>query len=130
MAALRLQTQETLILLIEKANKLRSSRFVAQIDVLECDGRRLVRVIGQRNPLVAYHEYDGRAFIREGTTQHMLSVAEKQQLTRRRNRDAYPGPWRCDRCGFSPTRIGIAVATDQGVHELLECHCGGQFWPA
>jgi hypothetical protein len=31
MVALRLQTQETLILLIEKANKLRASRFVAQM---------------------------------------------------------------------------------------------------
>jgi len=103
---------------------------IKQIDVLECEGWRIVRVSAQRSPLVAYHEYDGRAYIREGTTTRVLSVAEKQQLVQRRNRHTHTGPWRCDNCGSLVGTLVSVVLTDKGPQKSYRCRCGGEFWPA
>src|SRR3989442_926385 len=74
-------------------------RPMLEVTVIELSGKRVVLVTGRRDRSVPYHEYDGRAFIREGTVTRQLSLAEKQSLQHRRNRDLHSGPWRCDRCG-------------------------------
>ncbi len=49
-------------------------------------------VAAARNRAVPYHEFDGRAYIREGTVTRQLTLAEKEALQRQRNRDLHPGP--------------------------------------
>jgi hypothetical protein len=83
----------------------------------------------ERNREVAYHEYDGKAYIREGSSNRQLSYAEKQQLMTSRNRDKHTGPWKCDRCGTVVGMLMSIVITDQGVSKSYDCECGGQYWP-
>ena len=54
------------------------------IELLECEGHPLLSVRGTRLDEVAYHEYDGRAFIREGSSTRQLKRTEKENLVRRR----------------------------------------------
>jgi predicted HTH transcriptional regulator len=100
------------------------------IQVVESEGRSVVVVSAQRNRAVPYHELDGRAFIREGTTTRQLTLGERQHLQRQRNRDLHTGPWKCDRCGAVAGTFSGIVVTDQGVHKSYACSCGGEFWPA
>ncbi len=100
------------------------------IAVLECKDRHLIQLKADRAPGVAYHEYGGRAYIREGSTTRQLSYQEKQHLFRKRNRDQHNGPWKCDRCGSFVGMLSSIVFTDQGIKKTYDCDCGGEFWPA
>jgi predicted HTH transcriptional regulator len=42
------------------------------IEIWECNSVSLIAVHGRRAPSCAYHEYDGRAFIREGSISRQL----------------------------------------------------------
>ena len=102
----------------------------AVIEVAEVNSRVLVLISATRHKGVPYHEYDGRAFIREGTACRQLSLQEKQHLQRSRDRALHPGPWKCDRCGsIAGMLIGMSI-TDSGVSRTYKCECGGEFWPA
>jgi len=101
-----------------------------EMRVEELEGKRLVVLSAHRRCSVAYHEYDGRAFIREGTATRQLSLAEKQALQRTRNRDAHPGPWKCDRCGSWVGMLVSVVFTEKGPQKSYSCMCGGEYWPA
>ena len=70
-----------------------------EIESAYCDGKPILILKATRNRGVTFHEYDGRAYIREGSASRQLNVGEKQQLTLSRNRDLHNGPWRCDKCG-------------------------------
>lgn len=100
------------------------------IRVLEIRGKRVVVLMAQRNRDVPYHEYDGRAYIREGTVTRQLTLTEKQSLQRRRNRDLHTGLWQCNRCGSWVGILVSVVMTGQGVRKSYACHCGGEYWPA
>lgn len=54
------------------------------IELLECEGKTLIVMRGTRSAGVAYHEYDGRAFIREGSSTRQLNREKKDALARRR----------------------------------------------
>ena len=69
---------------------------VIQIEVQELNDRRVLVLSARRYEETPYHEYDGRAWLREGTSNRRLSLSQKEQLIRRRRRDSHPGPWRCD----------------------------------
>jgi predicted HTH transcriptional regulator len=103
---------------------------ICSIEVLECEGKKLIKLEANRSAGVAYHEYDGRAYIREGSTRRQLSYDEKQRILKRRNRDQHNGPWRCDRCGAFRGTISIVEITDQGPRKSYRHECGGDFWPA
>lgn len=95
----------------------------------ELEGKSFVIVSATRNRDVPYHEFGGRAFIREGTVTRQLSLAEKQSLQRERNRDLHSGPWKCDRCGsLVGMRVTMAV-TAKGASKSYSCSCGGEYWP-
>lgn len=94
------------------------------------DEKRVLWVHATRSRVVPFHEYDGRAFIREGTTTRQLSMAEKQLLTKRRNRDSHNGPWLCDKRGCFFVTAGSMVITPDGPKKDYTCLCGGQLWPA
>lgn len=101
------------------------------MQVLEADGKRVLLLSAQRNRAVPYHEFDGRAFTREGTVTRQLTLTEKQGLQRQRNRDLHNGPWECDRCGMRVGEFSSFVITDQRVHKSYVCpRCGGEIWPA
>jgi len=105
-------------------------QLLVRIEVQELKGRNVLVVSAQRDRDVPYHEYDGRAWIREGTENRRLSLVEKQQLAERRNRDSHPGPWRCDRC---ETWVGVLHSfeiSSEGMRKTYKCRCGGEFWPA
>ncbi len=104
-------------------------QIIVQINVEELKGRNILILYAERNKGTPYHEYDGRAWIRQGTENHLLSLIEKQQLNKSRNRDNHQGPWRCDRCG---SWVGMLVSyelSEQGMRKSYKCHCGGEFWP-
>ncbi len=105
-------------------------RLQSLIEVVETDGMRFVVVSAQRNREVPYHEFNGRAFIREGTSTRQLSLVEKRSLETMRNRDRHNGPWRCDRCGSWVGMLVHTVFTNQQARKSYDCRCGGQFWPA
>ena len=103
---------------------------VVQIEVEELRGKQILVLSAQRDRSVPYYEYDGRAWIREGTENRKLNLVEKQQLTERRNRDSHPGPWRCNQCG---TWVGVLHSfeiSSKGMRKTYKCRCGGEFWPA
>jgi ATP-dependent DNA helicase RecG len=102
---------------------------ICSVEILECDGKSLILLQAERNREVAYHEYDGKAYIREGSSNRQLSYAEKQQLMTSRNRDKHTGPWKCDRCGSVVGMLMSMIITDQGATKSYDCECGGQYWP-
>jgi predicted HTH transcriptional regulator len=104
-------------------------RLIAKIELKECDGRMLLSVSAHRAAGVSYHEYDGRAYIREGSTNRSLSVAEKAQLNSRRRRDLHTGPWKCDGCQVVAGMVLGMETTASGVQKSYRCDCGGEFWP-
>jgi len=82
------------------------------------------------------HEYDGRAYVREGAATRRLCVEERRQLIRRRRRDEHSpqfGQWVCDRCGALSTSVKWRLSSRGGVvsKDVDYSHeCGGEFWPA
>ena len=103
---------------------------ICSIEIVECEGKHLIMLKANRSVGVAYHEYDGRAYIREGSTRRLLTYDEKQRLLKRRNRDQHNGPWKCDRCGAFAGAISIIQLTDQGPRKSYKHTCGGEYWPA
>ena len=99
------------------------------IELVECEGKIIIEVRAVRDRDIPYHEYDGRAWIREGSSKRQLSVKEKKQLTRRRDRDQYTGPWKCDSCGSVVGQLYSFVFTNQGMYKTYKCSCGGEYWP-
>jgi len=115
--------------------EIRSSFDPAVISSVQCftiEGKTVVVLAGSRSPAVPYHEYDGRAWIREGSSKRKLSLEERDQLRRRRDRDSHPGPWKCDNCGSTVQMLVSVIMTDSGVKKNYACtFCGqGEFWPA
>jgi len=105
-------------------------QLVVQMEVRELNSRQVLVLSAKRDRGVPFHEYDGRAYIREGTANRKLNLAEKQRLARRRDRDIHPGPWRCDRC---ETWVGVLHSfeiSNEGMKRTYKCGCGGEFWPA
>lgn len=103
---------------------------VADIKVQTSKAKNVVKVSASRSKGVPYHEYDGRAFIREGTTTRQLGLSEKQGMQKHRDRDHHNGPWKCNKCGAFVGSLMQMVVTDHGVHKTYTCNCGGEFWPA
>lgn len=103
---------------------------ICRIEIHECSDKYLIVLAADRAKGIAYHEYDGRAYIREGSTRRQLTYDEKQQLLKKRSRDQYNGPWICDRCGSFVGMLNSIVITDQGAKKTYDCQCGGEFWPA
>ena len=103
---------------------------ICSIEVLECDGKQLIALKADRATGVPYHECDGRAYIREGSSRRQLGLAEKQRLNAKRNRDQHNGPWKCDRCGSLAGTLSSFTLTDQGMVKTYSHTCGGEWWPA
>jgi predicted HTH transcriptional regulator len=101
-----------------------------EIQPFLCEGKPILVLSGSRSRAVPFHEYDGRAYIRVGSSSQQMSVVEKQQLSLSRNRDLHNGPWRCDRCGAFAGMISCIVVTDQGSKKTYQHSCGGEWWPA
>ena len=100
------------------------------IEVLSEGGGKVIAVRATRPRSVPYYEYDGRAFIRIGSETRVLSLAEKDVLRSRRDRDSHTGPWKCDRCGSWAMALSGIEITDDGPRKTYRCSCGGEFWPA
>ena len=96
------------------------------IEVVDCDGIPVVAISAQRHRRVPYHEFDGRAFIREGTATRQLSLREKQALERQRNRDSHNGPWRCDRCGSFVGMLSRTGSSCKRNHEIVQMRLWGR----
>ena len=102
---------------------------ICNIQILQCEGKILLLVQADRAIGTPYHEYDGRAYIREGSSKRQLSYDEKLQLLKKRGRDHHNGPWQCDSCGAIVGTLLSIVVTNQGVKMTYSCKCGGEFWP-
>ncbi|MEW6142468.1 MAG: ATP-binding protein [Chloroflexota bacterium] len=102
----------------------------AQIEVRELDGRYVLVLSAVRHRGIPYHEYDGRAWIRQGSENRKLDLAEKQRLMKSRDRNNHSGPWRCDRCGSWVGVLHSFELSAEGMKKNYKCHCGGEFWPA
>jgi len=105
-------------------------QLVVQMEVLELNARQILVLSAERDRGIPYHEYDGRAYIREGTESRKLSLGEKQQLSRKRDRNSHPGPWRCSRCGTWVGVLNSYELSSEGMKKTYKCRCGGEFWPA
>ncbi len=101
----------------------------ATIEVLEIQQKTLIRVSTSRLRRVPFHEYDGRAYMREGSTTRTLRLAEKRSLEAQRNREKHTGPWKCDKCGSEVLQLFSAVVTEHGMVRTYRCHCDGEYWP-
>ena len=102
---------------------------IAQMWIDTVEEKSILVLAAQRNPAVPYHEYDGRAWIRQGSEKRQLSLSEKDQLRRKRDRAFHPGPWKCDRCGSVAGALSCVTVTEHGMQKTYNCHCGGEFWP-
>lgn len=101
------------------------------IETASCEEKSILLLRASRHRAVPYHEYDGRAYVREGSVSRLLSVAEKNHLMLSRNRDMHNGPWRCDKCGALAGMISCTVFTETGPQKIYNHgRCGGEWWPA
>jgi predicted HTH transcriptional regulator len=101
-----------------------------EIESAYCDEKPIVLLRALRNRAVPYHEYGGRAYIREGSVTRQLTLLEKQRLATSRNRDLHNGPWICDRCGAFAGSISSIEITASGARKAYKHRCGGEWWPA
>jgi len=102
-----------------------------EMDPALCEEKPILLISARRLKDICYHEYDGRAFIREGSVSRQLSVAEKQRLSSSRDRDLHNGPWRCDKCGSTAgLLVSVSVAASGVMRKSYAHKCGGQWWPA
>lgn len=97
----------------------------------EVDGKQILIVKASRPRSVVLYEYDGRAYLRVGSEQRQLTLADREQLNVRRNRDMHHGPWQCDGCGTIVMHgIPSTVISNLGISKTYDHHaCGGEFWP-
>ena len=102
---------------------------IVNIETIELNNNNLLVLRAERNRDVPYHEFDGRAWIREGTVNRIMSLAEKQSLTSRRSRDRHSGPWRCDKCGSMVGTLSSYEVIAEGMKKTYRCRCGGEYWP-
>jgi ATP-dependent DNA helicase RecG len=105
-------------------------KLIVQIEIEELKGKQVLVLSAERSRGVSYHEYDGRAWIREGTENRQLTLTEKEQLMKKRNRDFHQGPWRCDQCGSLVGQLSSWVVSNEGMKKSYRCPCGGEFWPS
>jgi len=103
---------------------------VVQMETKELNGKMVLMISAERYQGIPYHEYHGRAWIREGSVNRLLSLTEKESLTGKRNRDKHPGPWRCNRCGRWVGALYSFEVSNEGMKKTYKCGCGGEFWPA
>ncbi len=115
--------------LVENIRQKFDPPIISNIEILECDDYRLILLRAERSYGVPYHEYEGRAFIREGSSKRQLSFEEKQQLLIKRNRDKHNGPWKCNRCGAIAGSLSGIELTEKGIRKTYSCSCGGEYWP-
>jgi len=101
-----------------------------EIWVETSEDKSVILVAAKRLSTVPYHEYAGRAWIRQGSENSQLTLAEKNHLRRSRDRAHHPGPWKCDRCGSIVVQLISVKFTDKGIEKTYNCDCGGEFWPA
>jgi predicted HTH transcriptional regulator len=105
-------------------------RLIPEIMVEVVNEDRVVAVSACRPRSVPYYEYSGRAWIRQGSENRMLSVTEKDRLRRSRDRASYNGPWKCDTCGAFVGMLSQITVTDEGPKRTYNCACGGEYCPA
>lgn len=101
----------------------------SEIRVIELEGKQLIMLHAERLRSVPYHEYDGRTWIRQGSENRQLSLSEKDQIRRSRDRAFHPGPWKCDRCGSLVGQLVSVTIIKDDMKKNYNCKCGGQFWP-
>jgi len=101
--------------------------FSIQIEVYK--DKKILMLSAKRANDVSYYEYDGRAFIKEGSTKRCLSIQEKQSLLSKRDRDHHNGPWKCDKCGSFAGTLSSIVITKEGPKKSYKCDCGGEYRP-
>ena len=101
-----------------------------EIFLEELEGKHLLVITAQRSRNIPYHEYNGKAWIRQGSEKRPLTLAEKDHIRRTRDRDFHSGPWKCDRCGTWVGQLISVTVTADGPKKTYDCHCGGQFWPS
>jgi len=116
--------------LVQHAQQKFDPPLAIEIEAHTCDGQTVLVVQGRRLKTIPFHEYDGRAYIREGSATRQLSLAEKQQLSRSRDRALHNGPWRCDKCGDIAGMVSSIEVTDAGPRKTYRHDCGGEWWPA
>jgi len=101
-----------------------------EIEAVDCNGKWVLIVRGKREPHVPLCEYDGKAYIREGSVTRQLQLTEKLRIIRYRDRDQHPGPWRCDKCGSLVGQFYGTVFDGKTMRRTYKCACGGEYWPA
>ena len=103
---------------------------VVHMIVGELKTRQVLVLSAERYKDIPYYEYNGRAWVRQGTENRRLNLEEKRHLTIRRNRDHHQGPWRCDQCSSWVGVLGSFEISSEGMKKTYKCGCGGEFWPA
>ncbi len=102
---------------------------IINIEILECEDKTLIKLEANREKPIPYYEYDGRAYIREGSTTRQLTLQEKQLLRKKRDRSQYNGLWKCNRCGAIFVPKLSSNITDQDIEKTYYCDCGGELRP-
>jgi predicted HTH transcriptional regulator len=104
-------------------------KIIADIQIIEHNGLKVVSVQASRSIENVYHEFDGRAFMREGSLTRILKISEKESLSKKRNREKHNGPWKCDKCGTQCMTFSGVELTAKGMMKTFSHDCGGEFWP-
>jgi predicted HTH transcriptional regulator len=101
-----------------------------EIQAVDCEGKDGLAVSARREPHVPLCEYNGRAYIREGSEKRQLKLAEKLHIIRCRDRGQHTGPWKCSKCGAFTGQLISVVFDGQRMERDYGCRCGGEYWPA
>ncbi len=99
------------------------------IQLLSKNNLTVLVLFAKRAEDVSFYEYDGRGYIKEGSTKRTLTILEKNNLEKCRNRNNHNGPWKCDKCATFIGMLGSIALTDKGPKKNYKCNCGGEYWP-
>jgi predicted HTH transcriptional regulator len=102
---------------------------VCSIKIEDYKDKKILVLSAKRANDVSCYEYDGRVFIKEGSTKRYLSAQEKKSLNDRKFDEINYGPWKCDKCGSFVGILSSIVITKEGPKKSYKCDCGGEYWP-
>lgn len=106
-----------------------SPELIISVALENISEKNIVRVSAKRIIGVPLYSYKGRFWLREGSTNRYLVIDEIDSFRKRRQRDNYNGPWKCNKCNCINGQITSIEITNLGVKKTYKCSCGGEFFP-
>lgn len=109
----------------QKISQLLDPRPILDINIVTVQNKELLVIRGKRLDNIPYYEFDGRVYVREGTSNVEIGLTQKEALRKKNDKRSHNGPWICRKCN---TWTGMMIPHPSMNNYL--CRCGGMLEPA